>query len=50
MSYYSDIILDAVNKYPPYDKDMYFIVHAYNQWKNYILGKQMVIQTNPNTL
>ena len=45
MAYHSETLSDTVQKYPAYEKAMYSIVQAYRQWKHYILGKEMVIQT-----
>ena len=50
MAYLSETLLDAVCKYPTYDKEMYSIVQAHRQWKHYILGKEMVIHTNHKPL
>ena len=46
MAYHSETLLDAVRKYPTYDKEMHSIVQAYRQWKHYILEKETVIHTN----
>ena len=43
MVYYSETLSDTVWKYPTYDKEMYSIVQVCRQWKNYVLGKEMVI-------
>lgn len=50
MAYHSEMLSDAVHKYPTYDKDMYSIVQAYRQWKHYILGKETVIHTDHTPL
>ena len=39
VAYYSETLSDTVHKYPTYEKEMYSIVQACRQWKNYILGK-----------
>ena len=50
MAYHSETLSDAVRKYPTYDKEMYYIVQAYQQWKHYILGKETVIHTDHKPL
>ena len=50
MAYHSDTLLDDVLKYPTYDKEMYSIVQACRQWRNYILGKETVTHTDHKTL
>jgi hypothetical protein len=50
VAYHSETLSDTVGKYPPYDKEMYSIVQAYRQWKNYIMGKEMIIHTNHKPL
>lgn len=50
MAYHSETLSDAVRKYPTYDKEMYFIVQAYQQWKHYILGKETVIHIDHKPL
>eukprot|EP00253_Pinus_taeda_P008884 PITA_08884 len=46
VAYYSETLSDTVRKYPTYDKEMYSILQACQQWKHYILGKETVIHTN----
>ena len=43
VAYHSETLSDTVRKYPTYEKEMYSIVQACWQWKNYILGKETVI-------
>jgi hypothetical protein len=50
MAYHGETLSDTVRKYPTYDKEMYSIVQACQQWKHYILGKEMVIQTDHRPL
>ena len=50
MAYHSETLSDTVRKYPTYDKEMYSIVHAYRQWKHYILGKEMIIHIDHRSL
>eukprot|EP00253_Pinus_taeda_P034042 PITA_34042 len=45
VAYHSEKLLDTVWKYPTYDKEMYSIMQACRQWKNYILGKETIIHT-----
>jgi hypothetical protein len=40
VAYHSETLSDIVWKYPTYDKDMYSIMQACQQWKHYILGKE----------
>lgn len=50
LAYHSGKILDAIHKYPSYEKEMYSIVQAYWQWKHYILRKEMIIHTDHGPL
>eukprot|EP00253_Pinus_taeda_P033433 PITA_33433 len=45
VAYHSETFSDTVQKYPTYEKEMYSNVQACQQWKHYILGKEMVIHT-----
>jgi hypothetical protein len=50
VAYHSETLLDTIQKYPTYDKEMYSIVQAYCQWKHYILGKETIIHTDHKPL
>jgi len=50
VAYHSETLSDTVWKYPIYDKEKYSIVQAYQQWKNYILGKETVIHKDHRPL
>jgi hypothetical protein len=50
MAYHSETLSDTVRKYPTYEKEMYSIVQACRQWKNYILGKETVIHIDHQPL
>eukprot|EP00253_Pinus_taeda_P025572 PITA_25572 len=50
MAYHSETLLDTVQKYRTYDKEMYSIVQVCRQWKHYILGKETVIHINHRPL
>ena len=50
VAYHSETLSDAVWKYPTYDKEMYSIVQACQQWTHYILGKEIVIHTDHDPL
>jgi len=50
VEYHSETLLETFWKYPTYDKEMYSIVQAYQQWKHYILGKEMVIHIDHRPL
>ena len=50
MAYHSEMLPDAVHKYPTYDKEMYSIVQACRQWKHCILGKETIIHTDHKPL
>jgi hypothetical protein len=45
VAYHSETFYDDVHRYPTYNKDMYSIVKACQQWKNCIVGKEMSIHT-----
>jgi hypothetical protein len=46
VAYHSETLSDIVRKYPTYEKEMYSIVQACQQWKHYILGKETIIHTD----
>jgi hypothetical protein len=42
--YYENFNQEVVN-YPTYDKELYALVQSINKWKNYLLGKEVIIHT-----
>jgi hypothetical protein len=48
--YHSETLSDNVCKYPTCDKEIYYIVQAWHQWKHYILGTEMIIHTDHKPL
>jgi hypothetical protein len=50
IAYHSETLSDVVCKYPTYNKEMYSIVQACCQWRDYILGKEKIIHTNHKPL
>jgi hypothetical protein len=46
MVYHRETLSDIIHRYPIYDKEMYCIVHAYQQWNNYIMGNETIIHTD----
>lgn len=50
MAYHSEILSYVVCIYPINDKEMYSIVQAFQQWKHYILRKEMIIHTDHKML
>ena len=50
VAYHSETLSDTVHKYPTYEKEMYFILQACSQWRNYILGKETFIHINHKPL
>jgi hypothetical protein len=50
VAYHSETISDVIWKYSNDDKEMYSIVQACHQWKNYILGKETIIHTDHKPL
>ena len=46
VAYHRETLSDIVQKYPTYNKEMYSILYAFHQWKNYILAMEMVIHTD----
>jgi hypothetical protein len=50
MEYHSETLLDTIQKYPIYDKEMYSIVQVFCQWKHYILGKETIIHIDHKPL
>jgi len=49
LAYHSENLLDAIQKYPTYDKEIYSIFLSCYQWKHYILGKETIIHTDHKT-
>jgi hypothetical protein len=50
VEYHSETLSDVFCKYHTYDKEMYSIVQAHRQWKNYILGAETIIHTDQKPL
>ena len=50
VAYHSEVLSDAIHKYPTYDKEMYSIVQACQKWKHYILGKETIIHIDHKPL
>jgi hypothetical protein len=50
MDHCSETLSNVVPRYPIYEKYVYSIVHACQQWKNYILGKEMIIHIDHNPI
>ena len=50
VAYHSETLSDTVLKYPTYGKEMYSIIQACQQWKHFILGKEMIIHTDHQPL
>jgi len=40
----------AMNNYPTYDKELYALVQSVKKWKHYMMGKEIVIDTNNQPL
>jgi hypothetical protein len=50
VAYHSETLSYVIRKYPTYDKEMCSIVKAFRQWRNYILGKEIVIHTDHKSM
>jgi hypothetical protein len=50
VAYHSEKLSDVIRKYPTYEKEMYSIVQACLQWRQYILGKEIMIHTDHKLL
>ena len=50
VAYHSETLSNTVLKYPTYDKNIYSIVQACQQWKHYILGKETIIHIDHQPL
>jgi len=50
VAYHSETLSDTVQKYPTYDKEMYSFVQLCCQWKNYIVGMEMIIHIDQQPL
>ena len=49
-AYHSETLSNAIHKYPTYDKEMYSIVQAYQEWKHYIIEKESFIHIDHKPL
>ena len=47
ISYHFETFNRDVIKYPTYDKELYALVQNVNKWKNYLMGKETIIHTDP---
>jgi len=50
ISYHSKLFHGGVLSYPIYDKEIYDLVQDVKKWKQHIMGKEMEIHTNHQTL
>ena len=50
IAYHSETFSNTVCTYPTYNKELYAIVQACKQWKNYILGKENIIHIDQKPL
>jgi hypothetical protein len=50
IAYHSETLSYIVHKYPTYNKEMYSIVQSFQQWRRYILEKEIIIHTDHNLL
>lgn len=50
VAYHSETLSNVVYKYPTYDKEMYYVIQSFQQWKHYILKKEIVIHTDHKPL
>jgi len=46
IAYFSEKLNEAALKYPTYDKELYALVRALENWQHYLWPKQFVIQTD----
>jgi hypothetical protein len=50
VAYFSEKLSGAALNYPTYDKEMYALVRALENWQHYLWPKEFVIQTNHESL
>jgi hypothetical protein len=50
VDYHSETLPDVFHKNPTYDKEMYSILKACRQWRQYILRKETAIHTDHKPL
>ena len=48
--YHSETFNQDVVNYPTYDKELYALFQSVNKWKNYLLGKEIIIHTDHQPL
>jgi hypothetical protein len=48
--YYFEIFHGGVLKYSTYDNELYALVQYFKKWKNYLIGKGTIIQTDHQPL
>ena len=44
--FHSETFSQAVVNYPTYDKEHYSLAQSVQKWKHYLLGKEMIIDTD----
>ena len=50
IAYFSEKLNGAARKYPTYDKELYALVRALENWQHYLWPKQFVIHTDHQSL
>jgi hypothetical protein len=48
--YHSKTFNQVVVNYPTYDKELYALIQSVKKWKHYLLGKEIIIHTDHQTL
>jgi hypothetical protein len=48
--YHSENFNQAIVNYRTYDKELYALVQSVKKWKNYLLGKEIIIHTDHQPL
>jgi hypothetical protein len=48
--HHSETFNQCVVNYPTHDKELYALVQSVKKWKNYLLGKEMIIHIDHQTL
>lgn len=43
ITYFSEKLNEAWNKYSPYDKDLYIVVQELNKWRHYLMSKEFIM-------
>ena len=50
VTYFSEKLNEAKQKYSSYDKELYVVVQALKKWRHYLIPKEFVLYSDNHTL